>query len=104
MVLPVTIGLAAGIALILLFAIIYENQRTTIPSIGKPISEVIIPHGAYLINNTAFDPNPIKVAIGVNNMVRWVNHDIVAAIIKADNLTDPAFYNATKDFVFIEPN
>ena len=104
MVLPVTIGLAAGIALILLFAIMFENQRTTVPSIGKPISEVIIPRDAYLVNNTAFDPNPIKVVIGVNNTVRWVNHDDVAAIIEADNLTDPVFYNATKDFVSIEPN
>ena len=42
--------------------------------------------------------------IGVNNTVRWVNQDVVTAWIAADNESDPAFYNATKDPVFILPN
>lgn len=104
MVLPVIIGLAIGIAFILLFAIMFEGQRTTVPSISKRISEVIIPRDAVLIDNPAFEPNPIRVMLGVNNTVRWVNQDVVTAWIAADNESDPAFYNATKNFVFILPN
>ncbi len=42
--------------------------------------------------------------LGVNNTVRWVNRDFTLARIAADTKDDPAFYNATKDFVFIKPN
>ena len=104
LVLPVIIGLTVGVTFIILFAIMFEGQRTTIPSIGKIISEVIIPRDAVLRSNPAFEPNPIRVVIGVNNTVRWVNQDEVPAWIGADNESDPAFYNATKDFVFVLPN
>lgn len=104
MVLPVIIGLAIGIAFVVLFATMFANQRTTVPSIGKRVSEVIIPRNAVMVGNPAFEPNPIKVMIGVNNTVRWVNQDDAWAWIAADNESDPAFYNATKDSVFILPN
>ncbi len=96
--------MAAGVAFIVLFTIMFANQKTTLPAIVKHTSEVIIPRDAVIINNPAFEPNPIKVVIGVNNTVRWVNQDVVAAWIEADNESDPAFYNATKDSVFIPPN
>jgi plastocyanin len=97
-------GLGVGIAFILLFAIMFENHRTTVPFIGRTISEVIIPYNATMMNNPSFEPNSIKVMIGVNNTVRWVNQDDAGALIAADNESDPAFFNATKDFVFILPN
>ena len=42
---------------------------------------------------------------GVNDTVKWVNESNNLAILAADNdRTNPAFYNATKDFVTIMPH
>ncbi|MEP0826216.1 MAG: hypothetical protein HRF40_12090 [Nitrososphaera sp.] len=43
----------------------------------------------------SFEPETIKVMIGVNNTVRWINPDYIAHWIGADDQSDPEFYNAT---------
>ena len=39
----------------------------------------------------------IKVVIGVNNTVRWINQDSVINWVAADNYTDPSFHAAAPD-------
>lgn len=98
------IGLAVGVALIIVFGIMFEGGRT-IP-LFKRVSIVTIPHNAsfYAEEKSSFVPQEIRVVIGVNNTVRWVNQDIAAALVGADNYTDQDFFNATKDLVYIMPN
>jgi|SRR2546426_1920757 len=92
--LPVAIGLIAGIGFILLFSITFET--------GHKVAIVRMTENAN--GEIAFEPKVIAVFSGVNNTVRWVNVSNLAALLKADNESDPAFYNATKDFVFILPH
>lgn len=72
---PVVVGLASGIALIIIFSL----SSTSSPEHGsKEISVVVIPDGASLESNPPFlVPEVIKVKIGVNNTVRWVSEDTV---------------------------
>ena len=65
---PVIVGLASGIALVVVFSIF----STSLPNHGsKEISVVLIPEGASLESNPPFlVPDVIKVKIGVNNTVR----------------------------------
>lgn len=85
-----------------------ENILTTIVQIGndkQPIVQrpstvtVIIPEGSSSptseLNN--FEPEVIKVVIGVNNTVRWINQDAVMSSVVADDYDDDGFYNATKE-------
>ena len=61
-------------------------------------SIVIIPKDAGMASSQhSYVPQTITVEIGVNNTVRWINHDYAAAWIWADNSDDPNFYNATQD-------
>lgn len=62
------------------------------------VAEVVIPEGASLPDSRrTFEPQTVKVTIGVNNTVRWINQDKTLHWIEADNQSDPAFYNATSD-------
>ena len=100
----VIVGLVVGLAFILLLAIIFGGGTTG--SIHRNISIVTIPYNASLYEEgkASFEPKEIKVMLGVNNTIRWINRDSVPARISADNEADPNFYNATKDFVLILPN
>jgi plastocyanin len=98
--LPVGIGLAVGVVLIVIVSLIFDGQ--SIP-LGNKFSLVVIPNNATG-TESSFEPKIIKVVIDVNNTVRWVNQDTVPAMIEADNDSDPDFYNVTKGFVFIMPN
>src|SRR5690242_12443472 len=51
------------------------------PSSG-PATNVSIPRGAALLTLTAFDPNPVNVAVGAS--VRWTNTDSVAHTTTSD--------------------
>jgi plastocyanin len=90
---PVVMGLVIGAAFVLLFGIIFQ--------VGQSVSIVRI---TQTDSNLKFEPQVITIWSGVNNTVRWVNMSDIPALIAADNdQSDPAFYNATKDFVMILP-
>jgi plastocyanin len=97
---PVIAGLAAGIALIVVFSLWAANSQSVFsPSISqRRVSEVMIPNGAsdaQLRKN--FEPSIITVVIGVNNTVRWINNDTVPSSVTADNTgEDRAFEAATQ--------
>jgi len=93
---PVAGGLAVGVAFIVLLAL------TLSP--GKSISTVIIPEGSSLetTERNNFEPAVIRVVIGVNNTVQWINQDDTLHSIRAVDEGDPDFYGATKD-IFLMP-
>ncbi|MEW6604522.1 MAG: DUF6438 domain-containing protein [Thermoproteota archaeon] len=72
-------------------------------SINEPkLVKVVIPEGASVANSgKTYDPPAIKVVIGYNNTVRWVNNDTVDHFIEADDNTDPDFYRKT---TYADPN
>ena len=90
-------GLIAGIGLIAVLGIIYANQQNNLHSPPHE-SIVIIPKDIGLYDsNVGFEPQNITVKLGVNNTVKWVNHDRFLAWIWADNQTDPDFFRATQN-------
>jgi plastocyanin len=104
----VIIGLAAGIALVALFATNFTTT-TPIPDPRKVIDviDVRIPEGASIDSGKNFQPQKALVVVGEGNeyccsTVRWHNRDSAPAIIRADDDSDPEFYEATKD-LFIKP-
>jgi|ERR1051326_9095696 plastocyanin len=52
------------------------------PAPSGPATNVSIPRGAALLTLTAFDPNPVNVAVGAS--VRWTNTDSVAHTTTSD--------------------
>lgn len=100
---PTAIGLIVGIAFIFLFAMVFNEQVTGLPA--KRVSVITIPKDASLYQDPAeaFEPQEIKVVIGVNNTVRWVNQDLAPARIEADDDSDPNFRDATRNNTLIPP-
>lgn len=94
---PALVGLAVGAGLVVAFVLLSGGVPT-----GKS-STVIIPDGASTGMN--YTPKVIKVAVGVNSTVRWVNQDAVLHSVAADNADDPSFYAAThgENLTFIQP-
>lgn len=66
-------------------------------SIEDPkLVKITIPEGASIASSgRTYDPQTIKVIIGYNNTVRWVNDDSTYHIIEADDNTDLDFYRKT---------
>lgn len=66
---------------------------------GSKVVAVTIPEGSSLENSEQnnFEPAVIKVVIGINNTVGWINEDTISIAIVADDKSDPAFYDATYD-------
>jgi len=66
-------------------------------SINEPkLVKVPIPEGASIASSgRTYDPQIIKVIIGYNNTVRWVNEDSTYHFIEADDNTDLDFYRKT---------
>jgi plastocyanin len=73
------------------------NLELVRASIDEPkLVKVSIPEGAGLPNSgRTYDPQVIKVVLGYNNTVRWVNNDSTYHYIEADNDTDLNFYRET---------
>lgn len=95
---PVSVGLAAGVALVVLFAM-YANS---IPA--RTVSTVIIPEGSsFDSSGKNLTPETIKVMIGVNNTVAWVNRDVAVSSIVADDRGDQDFFDATSQPDFLLP-
>lgn len=49
-----------------------------------------------------FEPAVIRVVIGVNNTVQWINQDVTLHSVRGDDEGDPDFYRATQD-IFLMP-
>ena len=76
MAVPAIAGFATGIALIVAFALYAANQSFVA---GHPsrVSIVILPKGTSDSNSGLnFEPEMIKVVIGDNNTVRWINQTL----------------------------
>lgn len=68
-----------------------------IPRTPKVVT-VIIPEGSSMESSERnnFEPAVIKVVIGVNNTVRWVNEDVLPSKIEVDaDTADPEFWRVT---------
>jgi plastocyanin len=94
--LPVVAGLVVGVAFIALFSLAFSSE--------KHISTVIIPEGSSqsTAERNNFEPAIIRVVIGVNNTVQWVNQDVLLHSVRADDQGDPDFFRMTQD-VFLAP-
>jgi plastocyanin len=96
---PVAAGLAAGIALIAVFAIWSANPQINKNAPSKlSVSNVIITEEASSSQTVkTFDPKVIRVVIGTNNTVRWTNRDTIPSSVIADNAgEDPDFAAAAQ--------
>lgn len=94
--LPVAAGLAVGVAFLVLLGLALSP--------GKHISTVVIPESSALATaeRNNFEPAIIKVVIGINNTVQWINLDVTLHSVRADDEGDPDFYRATQD-IFLNP-
>lgn len=93
---PVTAGLASGVGLLVLFAVWVGPAANIAPgatgAMDNAISVVMIPEGAASQSGKNFEPSTIKVVIGVNSTVKWINNDEVMSAVIADNPNeDPDF-------------
>ena len=71
-------------------------ENTSNYSQSPQITTVIIPQGAEdPSSGKNYEPQYIRVIIGVNNTVKWINDDTATSSIFADNQNDPNFFNAT---------
>lgn len=78
----VVAGLAVGAGFVFMFSIFSAASFLA----DVDLSEVAIVEGASLESSaTGYDPKVIKVKIGVNNTVRWTNHDIVPHGVTSDD-------------------
>jgi plastocyanin len=83
---------------VVLFLLLYVSSAITImrsPAAG--VVTVIIPQGSSSPSSehNNFEPAVIKVVIGENNTIRWINENVTSGSVVADNKSDPDFYNAT---------
>jgi plastocyanin len=94
---PTIAGLAVGVALVAIFSVM--DQGNTGFTTEKPSHvTVIIPESSSSDSEQSnFEPATIKVVIGVNNTIRWVNDDTVPYSVVADDNGDPDFYDITSD-------
>jgi plastocyanin len=102
---PVIAGLAVGIALVVVLAVgiapALNMHYSKTSSIGRTISEIVIPKGASSQSGGKnFEPSTITVIIGVNNTVRWTNNDDVSSSVVADNATEDPDFAADTQFAF----
>jgi plastocyanin len=90
---PSAIGLAVGIAFVAIFSIIFADA-----SFDKTpaVSTVIIVENAHDAQNGGYEPQIVKVKIGINNTVRWISHDMIPHGIPTpdDEKIDPDFFRA----------
>jgi plastocyanin len=81
-----------------LFSLLYVSQELISKDVNSPhVVTVVIPEGSAMATSehNNFEPAIIKVVMGVNNTVRWVNQDTVLGSVVADNEGDPLFFNIT---------
>ena len=82
----VVAGLTVGIAFVVIISLGFQTKRALPEDIVMKSAVVKIP-----ANSTAedgcqcFDPKNMKVIIGLNNTVRWVNEDDLPYTVASDN-------------------
>jgi len=82
---PVIAGITVGIAFIILFSFQSNEQNV----IAKQVSIVTIPEGVAGQDKN-FEPPIIKVVIGLNNTVRWMNEESIPyTVVSDDDYVDP---------------
>ena len=74
---------------------IYVPHRVDVTS--SRVANVTIATGSDIANGPRFDPQLVKVVIGVNSTVNWINHSGGTNAVWADGTSagDPDFYGAT---------
>lgn len=93
---PVIVGLAVGIGLIVVFSGISISDNAKVPE--NHVSIVMIPEGAALQSSEHNNYEPSTIRIKVNETIRWINEDSMASSVIADyNVSDPNFVKATQD-------
>lgn len=90
---PVLGGLAAGIGLVVLFAVMSSGPLGSGLNKSQYV-EVVIPEGASnATEEVNFEPSFIIVFVGVNSTVRWTNHDITAHALSPDRVLEQGFFD-----------
>lgn len=98
-------GLAAGVALIAAFSVLGTSTSFQTRYAHKDVSFVIIPAGSSDQNSRKnFEPALITVVIGQNNTVKWVNKDDVPSAVRANDKSDPDFFDASHNSTVLTPN
>jgi plastocyanin len=54
-----------------------------------PVSTVVFPEGSSLVSGSGIEPQVVRVTIGVNNTVMWINQDETSHSVASDYV-DPA--------------
>ncbi len=91
----------------LIYPLVYNKQQSMMTNFGpfNQVTTVIIPQGAEdQSSGKNYDPQYIRVIIGVNNTVRWINDDFTMNSVVADNSSDPDFYDVTNRFSAVMEN
>ena len=100
-----------GTAFVFIFGIvllILNSHSSYLPSQmetnkSSTITTIIIPEGTIVANSTNYEPKMVRVIIGINNTVKWINESNESnGVWPDDNTTDPQFA-ATTDSNFILP-
>lgn len=92
-------GLATGVAFVAAFSLVMNQDSTRFTTERPSHVTVVIPEGSSQpdSDHNNFEPETIKVVIGINNTVRWINQDIVTSSVIADSENDRGFYDATRE-------
>ncbi len=91
----------------LIYHSVYDQQQQMMSNFDplSQVTTVIIPKGAEdQSSGKNYDPQYIRVIIGVNNTVRWINDGHTMNSVVADNSSDPDFYNMTNRFSAVMEN
>lgn len=98
---PIIVSFGAGIAFVTLalsLSIGNSGFSSSPPVYAEEAVEVTISEGAALEGNVLnFEPAIIKIILGTNSTVRWINEDLTASSVVADDNSDPNFFDATQD-------
>ncbi|MGI0037318.1 MAG: cupredoxin domain-containing protein [Nitrososphaera sp.] len=103
---PVLVGLAAGVALIVVFSMTFQGtEPLRVPEHEKYVVRITL--GASMADqNITFEPEKTRASLDYDEnccgVIKWVNNDTVPAPLQADDDSDPAFYRATQNLL-IEP-
>jgi plastocyanin len=90
-----------GIMMLVIFLLVITSwqlhtENASNYSQSPQITTVTIPQGAEdPTSGKNYEPQYIRVMIGINNTVKWINDDTTLSSVFADNQTDPNFFDAT---------
>jgi plastocyanin len=94
--LPTAIGLAVGVGFVLTVFLFMNSFHARMEGQSGDAVIIKLPEGASESGAT-FEPQVVRVILGVNNTVVWINEDRVSTWIEADNDNDPVFFKETSN-------